>query len=210
MENSTRKTPWILIPCYSSFFYWQINLGLLSFIRNAEKHFWNACQRDGVLLEEGHTTRIFLLCTSSLDEEADTFGKDAVCPILRVISSVPPCKLIEETCKKKFSMHLDYCTTASIDFVLLDEATFSKILKHPDLTVTSEERVLNAILLCCMQAKEFYVGRKLLFGERFQSINYLLPFVRFPLLPYALLKKLERSDLSRKIPTSDFLVKEAI
>ncbi|CAL5439201.1 unnamed protein product [Camellia sinensis] len=131
----------------------QINLGLLSFIRNAEKHFWNACQRDGVLFEEGHTTRIFQLCTSLLDEEADTF----VCPILQVISSVPPCKLIEETCEKKFSMHFDYCTTASIDFVLLDEATFSKILRHPDLT----------------------------------------PF-------------LERSDLSRKIPTFDFLVKEAI
>ncbi|CAL5438985.1 unnamed protein product [Camellia sinensis] len=98
---------------------------------------------------------------------------DAVCPILQVISSVPPCKLIEETCEKKCSVHFDYCTTASIDFVLLDEATFSKILKHPDLTVTSEERVLNAILLWC--------------------ITYL-----------------ERSDLSRKIPTFDFLVKEAI
>ncbi|CAL5360856.1 unnamed protein product [Camellia sinensis] len=76
--------------------------------------------------------------------------KVAVCPILQVISSVPPCKLIEETCEKKCSVHFDYCTTASIDFVLLDEATFSKILK------------------------------------------------------------LERSDLSRKIPTFDFLVKEAI
>ncbi|CAL5443526.1 unnamed protein product [Camellia sinensis] len=108
---------------------------------------------DGVLLEEGHTTRNFQLCTSLLDEEADTF----VSPILQVISSAPPCKLIEETCEKKFSMHFDYCTTASIDFVLLDEATFSKILRHPDLT----------------------------------------PF-------------LERSDLSRKIPTFDFLVKEAI
>ncbi|KAF5934898.1 hypothetical protein HYC85_026027 [Camellia sinensis] len=51
---------------------------------------------------------------------------------------------------------------------------------------------------------------ELLFVERFQSINYLLSLVRFPLLPYALLKNLERSDLSRKIPTFDFLVKEAI
>ncbi|KAI7987166.1 BTB/POZ domain-containing protein [Camellia lanceoleosa] len=88
--------------------------------------------------------------------------------------------------------------------------------EHPDLTVTSEERVLNAILLWCMQAKEFYVWDVVdemilnsapeLFGERFQSINYLLPLLRFPLLPYALLKKLERSDLSRMIPTFDFLV----
>lgn len=171
-----------------------------------------------LLADQFGVTLLHQECCKTLLE---CLSEDAVCPILQVISSVPPCKLIEETCEKKFSMHFDYCTTASIDFVLLDEATFSKILKHPDLTVTSEERVLNAILLWCMQAKEFYVWDvvdemilnsvpELLFGERFQSINYLLPLVRFPLLPYALLKKLERSGLSRMIPTFDFLVKEAI
>ncbi|KAI7989549.1 BTB/POZ domain-containing protein [Camellia lanceoleosa] len=85
-----------------------------------------------------------------IQQEFFYYAQDALCPILQVISSVLPCKLIEETCEKKFSMHFDYCTTASIDFVLLDETTFSKILR------------------------------------------------------------LERSDLSRKIPTFDFLVKEAI
>lgn len=33
----------------------------------------------------------------------------------------------------------------------------------------------------------------LIFRERFQSLNELLPFVRFPLLPYHLLKKVCRS-----------------
>lgn len=52
-----------------------------------------------------------------------------MCPILQVISSVPSCKLVEETCIREFSMHFDYCTTASIDFIVLDEETFGSILQ---------------------------------------------------------------------------------
>lgn len=147
--------------------------------------------------------------------------EDSVCPILQVVSSIPSCKLIEETCERKFSMHFDYCTTASVDFVLLDEPTFSSIIQHPDLTVTSEERVLNAILLWCLQSKELYGWEivdglmmhstpQLLFGERLRSVDILLLSVRFPLLPLALLKKLERSSLGRQIPIFGHLVKEAI
>ncbi|KAF7137849.1 hypothetical protein RHSIM_Rhsim07G0255100 [Rhododendron simsii] len=151
----------------------------------------------------------------------ECLSEDTVCPILQAISSVPSCKLIEETCVRKLAMHFDYCTTSSMDFVLLDEASFSDILKHPDLTVTSEERVLNAILLWCLQANELYgwdvvdetmlnLMPEHLFGERFHSASLLLPLVRFPLLQYVLLKKLERSNLSKKIPTFEYLVKEAI
>ncbi|XP_059634394.1 BTB/POZ domain-containing protein At2g30600 [Cornus florida] len=151
----------------------------------------------------------------------ECISEDSVCPILQVIPSIPSCKLIEERCERIFSMHFDYCTTASTDFIFLDEATFGNILQHPDLTVTSEERVLNAILLWCLQAKEVYGWEvvdgmmlnstpKLLFGERLQSVNIFLPLVRFPLLPYDLLKKLETSSLSRQIPTFDYLVKEAL
>ncbi|KAL3514862.1 hypothetical protein ACH5RR_027579 [Cinchona calisaya] len=151
----------------------------------------------------------------------ERLSEDSVCPILQVIPSVPSCKLIEETCKRKFSMHFDYCTTASIDFVMLDEETFGNILQHPDLTVTSEERVLNAVLLWCLQAQELCGWESidemlqnsapvLLFRERFESLNVQLPHVRFSLLPCSLLKRLERSNLSRHIPTFDYLVKEAI
>lgn len=118
-------------------------------------------------------------------------------------------------------MHFDYCTTATIDFVLLDESSFSNILQHTDLTVTSEERVLNAILLWCLQASDLYGWEtvnelmvnstsEMLFGERLKSLNEFLHLVRFPLLPLDLLNKFERSSLSQQIPTFDHLVKEAI
>ncbi|XP_027148485.1 BTB/POZ domain-containing protein At2g30600 [Coffea eugenioides] len=165
----------------------------------------------GVTLLHQECCKTFLECLS----------EDSVCPVLQVIPSVPSCKLIEETCKRKFSMHFDYCTTASIDFVMLDEETFGNILQHPDLTITSEERVLNAVLLWCLRAQELFGWEKIdemllisapesLFGERFESLNVLLPRVRFPLLPCSLLEKLERSNLSRHIPAFDYLVKEAI
>lgn len=74
------------------------------------------------------------------------------------------------------------------------------VLQHPDLTVTSEEKVLNAILTWGLKAKDLYgwemvdeliitSAPKQLFGERLRSVQDLLPFVRFPLLPHALLKK---------------------
>lgn len=118
-------------------------------------------------------------------------------------------------------MHFDYCTTASIDFVMLDESSFSNILQHTDLTVTSEERVLNAILLWCLQARELYGWEavnelmvnstpEMLFGERLESLNEFLHLVRFPLLSPDLLNKFEQSSLSQQIPTFDHLVKEAL
>lgn len=55
--------------------------------------------------------------------------QDTVNPILQSVSSITSCKLLEETCKRNFSMHFDYCTTASNEFVLLDEATFKDILQ---------------------------------------------------------------------------------
>ncbi|KAK4434125.1 BTB/POZ domain-containing protein [Sesamum alatum] len=148
-------------------------------------------------------------------------SEDSVCQILQVIPSIPSCRLIEETCSRKFSMHFDYCTTASNDFVMLDVATFGNILQHPDLTVTSEERVLNAILLWCCKAEELFGWDRvdemvlnstpeLVFGERLNSIEEFLSFVRFPLLPYPMLQKLESSNLSTRIPKFNQLVKEAI
>ncbi|GFP78976.1 BTB/POZ domain-containing protein at2g30600 [Phtheirospermum japonicum] len=144
-----------------------------------------------------------------------------ICQILLVVSSVPSCKIIEETCERKFAMHFDYCTTANIDFVMLDEATFGNILQHQDLTVTSEERVLNAILLWCCEAEDLFGWERLdetmmnstpeaVFGDRLKPLEEFLNFVRFPLLPHLVLRKLERSNLSMRIPTFGKLVKEAI
>lgn len=55
--------------------------------------------------------------------------QDIVCTILQAVSSIQSYKLLEETCKKNFAMHFDYCTTASTEFVVLDEATFRDILQ---------------------------------------------------------------------------------
>ncbi|KAL5778348.1 hypothetical protein ACOSP7_011274 [Xanthoceras sorbifolium] len=165
----------------------------------------------GVIPLHQECCKLFLECLS----------EDSVCPILQAVSSIPSCRLIEETCERKIAKHFDYCTTASLDFVLFDETTFCSIVRHPDLTVTSEERILNAILMWCMKAKELCgwelvdeLVRKFtpehLFEERLHSVNDLLSFVRFPLLPHSLLKKLENSGLSSHIPVLDNLVKEAI
>ncbi|KAJ0260008.1 BACK domain-containing protein [Hirschfeldia incana] len=150
----------------------------------------------------------------------ECLSEDSVCSVLQVVSSISSCKLIEEMCKRKFSMHFDYCTTASLDFVLLDQATFSDILESADLTVTSEEKILDAVLMWCMKAEEQqrwedidelmnYSNPETLFKERLQSLDDLLPHVRFSLLPYELLQRLEDSNLSRKITVFNRLVKEA-
>lgn len=149
-----------------------------------------------------------------------SLSEDSVCSILQVVSSLPSCKLIEETCVRNFSMHFDYYIAASTDFILLDEATFASILQHPDLTVTSEEKVLQTVLSWCMQAKEWIgwedldeLAKKSIIeksGERLQSLNVLLPFVRFPLLPLPLLKKLEESNIVSHVALFDQLVKEAL
>ncbi|XVF74114.1 hypothetical protein PTKIN_Ptkin13bG0034200 [Pterospermum kingtungense] len=151
----------------------------------------------------------------------ECLSEDTVCPIIQVVSSIPSCKLIQETCERKFAMHFDYCTTASLDFISLDETTFKNIIQHPDLTVTCEERVLDAILMWCMQAEklcgwevvnEIMINStpESLFKDRLQPVSDLLPSVRFSLLPYLLLKKLEHTSLSRQISTFGDLVKEAI
>ncbi|KAL4557579.1 hypothetical protein LXL04_035762 [Taraxacum kok-saghyz] len=158
-------------------------------------------------------------CCKTLLERLTEVG--SVCLILQVIPSIPSCKLIEETCERIFTMHFDYCTTACTDFLLLDQSTFCNILQHPDLTVTSEERVLNGILMWGLQPTELCnwevvddmlntITPQDLFGEKFRSLDILLPLVRFSLFPLLLLKKMELSNLSMRIPTFHHLVKEAI
>jgi hypothetical protein len=72
--------------------------------------------------------------------------------------------------------------------------------QHADMTVTSEEKVLNAILVWSMQADDICGWIQIdellsssapvqLFGERISLLDDLLPFVRFPLMPSTLLDK---------------------
>lgn len=77
------------------------------------------------------------------------------------------------------------------------------------MTVTSEEKVLDAILVWCMQASHIcgwamvdeLLGSSApeqLFGERLPSIDMLLPLVHFPLMPLHLLQKVYFVDYACK------------
>lgn len=147
--------------------------------------------------------------------------QDTVCSVLKAVSSIPSCKLLEEMCMKNFAAHFDYCTTACMEFVLLDEATFKDILQHDEMTVTSEERVLDAILTWSMEACENFcwttVDKLLststpeqLFGERLTAVDTLLRFVRFPLLPLSTLERMKKSNLAKRIQVFRQLVTEAV
>lgn len=69
--------------------------------------------------------------------------------------------------------------------------------------MTSEEKILDAVLMWCMKAEKShswevidelmnYSNLELLFKERLQSLDDLLPHVRFSLLPYELLKRVRQ------------------
>ncbi|GKU98150.1 hypothetical protein SLEP1_g11186 [Rubroshorea leprosula] len=117
----------------------------------------------------------------------ECLSEDSVCPIPQVVSSIPSCKLVEETCERQFAMRFNYYTTASLGFILLDEATFRSIIQVVD------ELMMNST-------------PEHLFKERVQLVNDLLPSVHFPLLPSPLLKKLENTNLSRQISAFGKLV----
>lgn len=134
---------------------------------------------------------------------------------------MPSCGPLEEICEETFSKHFDYCTTANSEFKMLERASFMKILQHPQLVVTSEERVLDAILTWGTRGDGLHgweaANRKLeecssdtLFAERLEPMNELLAFVRFPLMPLPLLQKLEQSNLSKQLPVFQELIMEVL
>ncbi|XP_078430629.1 BTB/POZ domain-containing protein isoform X2 [Wolffia australiana] len=148
-------------------------------------------------------------------------SEDSVCSILQAISAIPSCRALKAECVKKLSKHFDYCTTANAEFSMLEEEIFINVLQHLELTVTTEERVLDAILMWCMSAKDVYGWETIdellkssepnqFFNTRFSMVDGMLHFVRFPLLPSTTLKKLERSFIARLFPELELLVKEAL
>lgn len=69
--------------------------------------------------------------------------------------------------------------------------------------MTSEEKILDAVLMWCMKAEEpqrwedidelmKYSNPETLFKERLQSLDDLLPHVRFSLLPHELLERVKQ------------------
>lgn len=90
---------------------------------------------------------------------------------------------------------------------------YLNLLQHLDLTVTSEERILNAIMMWGMKSMKLISWEEVdellkmstlevLFEERIEFMGELLQFVRFALLPRDLLKKVLRT--SRLIVESNY------
>ncbi|KAB1226139.1 hypothetical protein CJ030_MR1G023912 [Morella rubra] len=131
----------------------------------------------------------------------ECLSEDSVCPILQLVTSIPSAKLIQETGERKFAMHFDYCTTASIDFILLDETTFSNIIQRGKM-------LQKWSMVTSLKSGKSDDGE--LFEERLQPVRDFLSFVRFPLLPISFLKKLEKSSISRHIHEFGIYVVEAI
>ncbi|KAH9297739.1 hypothetical protein KI387_029421 [Taxus chinensis] len=164
---------------------------------------------------------IYLLRQECCEYLLESLSEDSVCPIMQVVASMPGCRPLEESCEEYCSKHFDYCTTASMGFRMLEEASFMRIIQHPDLVVTSEERVLDAVLTWGSQIEDCRGWEAInehleacipatVFGQRLQHLNDLLPLVRFPIMPLALLQKLEQSNLSQHIPVFWELVTEAL
>uniref|UniRef100_A0A0C9RL84 TSA: Wollemia nobilis Ref_Wollemi_Transcript_12672_3093 transcribed RNA sequence n=1 Tax=Wollemia nobilis TaxID=56998 RepID=A0A0C9RL84_9CONI len=151
----------------------------------------------------------------------ESLSEDSVCSILQVVASMPGCRPLEEACEEYFSKHFDYCTTANTGFRMLEEASFMRIIQHSDLVVTSEERVLDAVLTWGSHEDDLQgweaINEQLescppatVFAQRLKPLNDLLPLVRFPLMPLALLQKLEESNLSNQILVFQQLIAEAL
>lgn len=89
--------------------------------------------------------------------------------------------------------HMSYLISENQIMILPTLVILVLILQHGHMTVTSEERVLDAILTWCMEACDCFNWTSVhellstsrpekLFGGRLTAINTLLPFVRFPLV----------------------------
>ncbi|KAJ7516513.1 hypothetical protein O6H91_22G061000 [Diphasiastrum complanatum] len=146
--------------------------------------------------------------------------EDSVCAILQVAASIPACETLREACEECCAKHFDYCISApAAQFRALDNMCLMQILQHPNLWVTSEERVLDAVLMWAADLEGIFGwedadmkanGFDSFSGNRVQHLKDLLLLVRFPLMPMDLLHRLEGSSLSNHIPIMKELVKEAL
>jgi hypothetical protein len=92
--------------------------------------------------------------------------------------------------------------------------------QHPDLCVTPEEKVLDAVMLWAANRDEIHgwddanchannLEQDHLFGQREEDLESLLPLVHFPSISLPVLEMLQNSDLctlSKLIPSLKKLV----
>lgn len=151
----------------------------------------------------------------------DCLAEDSACAILQVAASMPNCKALRDACEDCCARHFDYCIMPPAeDFQGLEASCLSQILQHPALSVISEEKVLDAIMIWGANKDDIHswgdanqqakIEGTALFQERFEDVKLLLPLVRFPLMALAVLQMLQISELCKLFPAMEDLVGEAI
>lgn len=151
----------------------------------------------------------------------EVLSKESVFSILRVAASLPCCELLQDACVEFFAKHFEDCIEHSSDLGDLDISSLMKIIQSADLCVSTEERVLNAMILWASGGKRlhdwrgaddylFKHGVSELFEDRLISFNEVLQYVRFALMPLPLLQKLESCMLSECVPRLKSMVHEAL
>eukprot|EP00250_Pteridium_aquilinum_P012428 c20722_g1_i3 orf=213-2012(+) len=151
----------------------------------------------------------------------EVLTKESVCSILHVAASLPYCELLQDACVEYFAKHFEDCICHSSDFQDLDHFFLKQIIQSSDLWVSTEERVLNAIIMWASVGKQIHNWRAAneyvsehsvneLFKERLASLNEVLQYVRFALMPPTLLQEIESCCLSNCLPRLKDMACEAL
>ncbi|KAI5075302.1 hypothetical protein GOP47_0009378 [Adiantum capillus-veneris] len=151
----------------------------------------------------------------------ELLSKESVSSILRVAASLPCCELLQDACVEFFAKHFEDCIQHSSDVQELDLSFLRKIIESSDLSVATEESVLNTMILWASADQHLHDWRGAedylsehsvveLFGERLISFDEMLQYVRFALMPPTLLQELKASRLSESVPRLRSMVYEAL
>lgn len=151
----------------------------------------------------------------------DCLAEDSACAILQVAASMPNCKALRDACQDCCARHFDYCIIPpAAVFQALEASCISQILQHSALSVISEEKVLDAIMMWGANKDDIHGWEDAnqramaegaeLFQDRLEDVKLLIPLVRFPLMSLPVLQMLQVSELCRLIPAIEELAGEAI
>eukprot|EP00897_Mesotaenium_endlicherianum_P002693 jgi/Mesen1/2451/ME000158S01649 len=156
-------------------------------------------------------------------------NEESACALLAAATALPGCEELQAACEEACAEHFDACSAPPAgEFRSLDAASVSRILQHPKLRVSSEEKVLDAVVVwaadrddvaswrhACQVAREEGEGEeeeggvgRLVRPQRVQQEleSLVVQHVRFALMPLPLLHQLEESGLFRSFfPVHDLI-----
>ncbi|BBM99480.1 hypothetical protein MPTK1_1g21560 [Marchantia polymorpha subsp. ruderalis] len=152
----------------------------------------------------------------------ENLSEDSASAVLLVAASMPNCQALCDRCVEVCAKHFDFCVALhAFEFRQLEFSCLQRILQHPDLRVTSEEKVLDAVLLWGANhdgisgwedASAYFNDNTMeaLVFDREEELKCLLPLIRFPFMSVTILQKLQSSNLCKFNQTLMELVLEAL